>query len=69
MTDDTATKVPHRREVLRTLGGATTMAAAMVAAPLTAAIPAQAQTARDDRKKARYRESEHTKAYYRTNRY
>ena len=59
--------IPGRRDFLRTLGlGAT--AAAATAAPL--ATSAHADTERNDAKrKARYRETEHVKAYYRVNRY
>jgi hypothetical protein len=55
---------PGRRNFLRTLGlGAT--AAAATAAPL--AKSAHADT--EEKRKARYRETEHVKAYYRVNRY
>ncbi len=62
-----ATKMP-RRQFLRSLGGASTLAVAAVAAPL--AGEAQAQTGgKPDPRRARYKESEHTKNFYRTNRY
>lgn len=57
----------ERRDFLRALG--TGAAGAAVAAPLLAAGPAQAKETEAERKKARYRETEHVKAYYRTNRY
>ncbi len=49
-------------------GGASAIAAAAVAAPL-AAPPAAASEADAEKKKARYKETDHVKAYYRTNRY
>jgi nitrous oxide reductase len=56
-----------RREFLRTLGAGATVAAAG-AGPL--ASEAQADTENNDEKrKARYRETEHVKTYYRVNRY
>ncbi len=60
-------KAIDRRSFFRTVGGATSVAAAAVAAPL-AATDAAAQ-ASDDERKARYRESDHVKAFYRTNGY
>jgi hypothetical protein len=58
-----------RREFLRTLGaGATVAAAAAGAGPL--AVEAHADTeSNDEKRKARYRETDHVKAYYRVNRY
>jgi hypothetical protein len=58
-------KMP-RRGFLKALGLGS--AAATVAGE-AAIAPVQAQESRSDRAKARYRESEHVKAYYRTNRY
>ena len=55
-----------RREFLRTLGAGTTLAAA--AAPLGGQAHADSES-NDERRKTRYRESEHVKAYYRVNRY
>ena len=56
-----------RREFLRTLGLGASVAAA-TAAPL--ARSAHADTENNEEKlKARYRETEHVKAYYRVNRY
>jgi hypothetical protein len=54
-----------RRDFLRVLGvGAT----AATAAPL--ATPAKADTeTNDEKRKARYKETEHVKAFYRVNRY
>ena len=55
-----------RREFLRVLGagvGATAAAAVPLASPAAAAESPQEQ------KKARYRETDHVKAFYRVNRY
>lgn len=56
-----------RRGFLRALGSGGALAAAgvIVAAP----GPAAAIESDADKKKARYRETDHVKAYYRTNRY
>jgi hypothetical protein len=62
--DDRATV--GRREFLRTLGAGAGLAA-------TAAVPlatkAEAAESDADKKKARYRETEHVKTFYRVNRY
>lgn len=61
-------KVPvDRRGFLKVLGSSTAVAA-------TAVVPgvvgdAQAMNPGNEEKKARYRESDHVKAFYRTNRY
>jgi hypothetical protein len=56
-----------RRDFLRTLGIGATAAAASAG---TIADPAAADGENNDEKrKARYRETEHVKAYYRVNRY
>ena len=56
-----------RREFLRTLGAGATVAAAG-AGPL--AGPARADTESDaEKRKARYRETDHVKTFYRVNRY
>ena len=59
-----------RRGFLRAVGGASTGAVAVAAAvtPI-AATDAQAYNPGPDETKARYRESEHVKTFYRTNRY
>jgi hypothetical protein len=67
MTRKTDDKTIDRRSFFRAVGGATTVAAAAVASPL-AAPEAQAQASNDERR-ARYRESDHVKAFYRTNGY
>jgi hypothetical protein len=55
-----------RRDFLRTLGvGATAVAAS---APLAGEARADTET-NDEKRKARYRETEHVKTYYRVNRY
>ncbi len=61
-------KAMDRRNFLRSLGGASTVAAAAVASPL-AATDANAYDPGQDETKARYRESDHVKAFYRTNGY
>lgn len=68
------TKLPDdktlaRRSFLKGFGGASTLAAVAVAAPLAIATEANAQESRQDKRKARYRETDHVKAFYRTNRY
>ncbi len=55
-----------RRDVLRALGVGAGLAAT-AAAPL--ATGAAAAESNDERTKARYKESDHVKAYYRVNRY
>ncbi len=67
MTRKTDDKALDRRGFFRAVGGATTVAAAAVASPL-AAPDAQAQVSPDERR-ARYRETDHVKAFYRTNGY
>ena len=61
-------KAMDRRNFLRSLGGASSVAVAAVASPLTAS-DANAYDPGSDETKARYRESEHVKAFYRTNGY
>ena len=61
-------KALDRRRFLRGMGGATTAAAAAVAAPITA-TDAQAYDPGREESKGRYRESDHVKAFYRTNGY
>jgi hypothetical protein len=59
------TQVMDRRSFFRAGGGVAVSAAAAV-------LPtqdAEASESRDERLKARYRESEHVKAFYRVNRY
>jgi len=54
-----------RRQFLRAVGAG---AAATAAAPLATKALADTET-NDEKRKARYRESDHVKAYYRVNRY
>jgi hypothetical protein len=61
-------KAMDRRNFLRTVGGASTAAVAAVASPI-AATEAQAYDPGQDETKGRYRESDHVKAFYRTNGY
>ena len=68
MSNDTEKKAVDRRSFFRGLTGAAAVAGAAASTTLGAA-PAQAQESRDERLKARYKESEHVKAFYRTNRY
>lgn len=56
-----------RREVLRVLGVGAGLAATS-AAPLATAAKADTET-NDEKRKSRYRETEHVKTYYRVNRY
>jgi hypothetical protein len=56
-----------RRDFLRALGAGASAAAAS-AGPLAGEALADTET-NDERRKARYRESEHVKTYYRVNRY
>ncbi len=59
-----------RRGFLRAFGsGAVGTAAAAATAGVVAPTAAAAAESAVDRKKTRYRESDHVKAYYRTNRY
>ena len=55
-----------RRGFLRGMGVTGAAAAASAVAPVGAA---QATESRDEARKARYRETEHVKRYYQTNRY
>ena len=55
-----------RRDFLRTLGGGATAVAAIV--PLAGEARADTET-NDEKRKARYRETEHVKTFYRVNRY
>ena len=54
-----------RRDFLRALGVG---AGAAATAPLATAAKADSET-NDEKRKARYRETDHVKAYYRVNRY
>jgi predicted aconitase len=54
-----------RRDFLRALGAG---AGAAAAAPLATVAKADTET-NDEKRKARYKETEHVKTYYRVNRY
>ena len=56
-----------RREFLRTLGAGATVAAA-AAAPLAQSAHADTES-NDEKRKSRYKETEHVKTFYRVNRY
>ena len=56
-----------RRDFMRTLGVGASVAAAG-AGPLAGAAHADTES-NDEKRKARYRETEHVKTYYRVNRY
>ena len=57
-----------RRDFLHKVGIGTVGAGSMLAAPLM--TPAQADSENDaEKRKARYQETDHVKAYYRVNRY
>jgi hypothetical protein len=56
-----------RRDFLRALGAGATVAAA-AAGPLAGEARADTES-NDEKRKSRYRETEHVKTYYRVNRY
>lgn len=56
-----------RRDFLRALGAGAGVAVA-TAAPLASEVAADSETS-DEKRKARYKETDHVKAYYRVNRY
>jgi len=66
MKQDSKTSL-GRREVLRVLGVGAGLAATS-ATPLATAAKADTET-NDEKRKSRYRETEHVKTYYRVNRY
>jgi phospholipase C len=66
MTGHNKDKTVDRRGFLRAMGGASTVAVAVAAAPIAAT---EALAATPEQRKARYQETDHVKAYYRTNRY
>jgi hypothetical protein len=57
-----------RREFLRSIGAGALGAGAVVAAPLAGTALADTETD-DEKRKARYKESDHVKTYDRVNRY
>jgi hypothetical protein len=56
-----------RRDFLRTLGAGATVAAA-AAAPLAQSARADTES-NDEKRRSRYKETEHVKTFYRVNRY
>ena len=67
MTNETKAKV-GRRDFLRKVGIGTVGAGATMAAPIVGSAHADTENT-DEKRKARYKESDHVKAYYRVNRY
>ena len=57
-----------RRDVLRKLGVGTVGAGATLATPLVGAAQADSES-NDEKRKSRYKETDHVKKYYRVNRY
>lgn len=68
MTRKTDELAMDRRTFFRSVGGASAVVATAVASPL-AATEAQAYDPGGEETKARYRESEHVKAFYKSNGY
>lgn len=71
MTDKSneAKTVANRRGFLRSLGASAAGVSAAAVGITASAPPAEAAENAAERVKKRYRESDHVKAYYRTNRY
>jgi GH24 family phage-related lysozyme (muramidase) len=67
MRDDEKTAV-DRRDFLRKVGIGTVGAGATLAPPLMTASQADSESD-DEKRKARYRETDHVKKYYQVNRY
>ncbi|QOG22440.1 twin-arginine translocation signal domain-containing protein [Bradyrhizobium sp. SEMIA] len=67
MSEDEKTTV-GRRDFLRKAGVGTVGAGATLAAPLVGSAQADSETS-DEKRKARYKETDHIKAFYRVNRY
>jgi hypothetical protein len=57
-----------RRDFLRTVGVGAVGAGATLATPLITAAHADSEN-NDEKRKTRYKETDHVKAYYRVNRY
>ena len=55
-----------RRSILRTLGAGAGVATAASALPIAAAADSETS---DEKRKSRYRETDHVKAFYRVNKY
>jgi hypothetical protein len=67
MSDEKKTTV-GRRDFLRKVGIGTVGAGATLATPLVTSAQADSETG-EEMRKARYKETDHVKAYYRVNRY
>ena len=67
MREDVTAKV-GRRDFLRKVGAGTIGIGATLATPLVGSAQADSET-NDEKRKARYKESDHVKAFYRVNRY
>jgi hypothetical protein len=67
MSEDKKTTV-GRRDFLHKVGMGTVGAGATFATPLVGSAQADSET-NDEKRKARYQESDHVKAFYRVNRY
>jgi len=61
-------KTVGRRDFLRKVGFGAVGAGATLASPMIAPAKADSENA-DEKRKARYKETDHVKAYYRVNRY
>ena len=66
MKEEKKSKV-GRRDFLRAMGAGAGLAAA-AAAPLASGVKADTET-NDEKRKARYKETDHVKTFYRVNRY
>ena len=67
MSEDRKTTV-GRRDFLRKVAIGTAGAGATLATPLVGSAQADSET-NDEKRKARYKETDHVKAFYRVNRY
>ena len=67
MRDEKKTTV-GRRDFLRKVGAGAVGASATLATPLIASAHADSEN-NDEKRKARYKETDHVKAFYRVNRY
>ncbi|GLR94089.1 MULTISPECIES: twin-arginine translocation signal domain-containing protein [Bradyrhizobium] len=67
MSDETKAKV-GRRDFLRRVGLGTAGVGATLATPLVGAAQADSES-NDEKRKARYKETDHVKTFYRVNRY
>ena len=63
---ESGSKTIERRDFLRALGAGAAVAAT---APLATTTAEAASETNDEKRKSRYKESDHVKAYYRVNRY